>query len=615
MDSRIVCHLTHVNGTPVFTLPALGKKYKRVFGAHFFRKEQMWVFPAFYPYHEDVARDLQIVEPELEFDEDAQEHLSQCALVNKSAALVTNEEWFVTKPFEHQRQALEFTSHNLRCGLLLDMGLGKTKIIVDLLRLISGKALVLTPTVGLGTWVDEAEVHSGGGVRVICVKGTPKKKKEAIAAAADEDVDILVVSYDTAKSQAYQGLIFDTFDYGVIVADESHYLRGAFTARTKAARALASKASRRIILSGTPSLGNPLHLYGQLAFLGNYIPAKDYWTFKKHYLVTAKGNNKFVVGYKNLDMLHRKVHRISICRKSEDCLDLPERTIVDVPYEPSKEQRKLYNDLVEGALIDLGEDKLYESDNAAVVLGKLLQIMSGFLHLPAPPVCDGCEHVQQCVLNEIKPFTPACPIHSEPHERETKRLKQNPKLAALDELLDGILAEGSNKAIVWAYFREELNNIEAYLKDKDIKYIRIDGSNSRKGQEFSKHFNEDPSVRVWLGQVGTGVALTLNAASYMVYYGWTFRLDDYLQSMARNYRIGQEKKTFVYRLAAKGSIERFVMRALEAKLDLAETLTTRIDCALCDHNEKCLKDGIEPFTKGCIHKSRVDKKVIRPGKL
>ena len=613
MDSKIVCNFTYVNGTPVFTLPALGKKYKRVFGAHFFRKERLWVFPAFYPYHEDVVRDLQIVEPELEFDDEAKIHIEHCDRITNGVNPAWLDGFFVTKPFEHQKEALTFAHRNLRCGLLLDMGLGKTKIVVDLLRSIQAKALVLTPTVGLGTWMDEVVLHSGGKLHPVCVKGTPKKKKEAIAASVD--ADILVVSYDTAKSQAYQGLIFDTFDYDVIVADESHYLRGAFTARTKAARALASKASRRLILSGTPSLGNPLHLYGQLAFLGNYIPATDYWKFKKHYLVTAKGNDKFVVGYKNLDMLHRKVHRISICKKSEECLDLPERTMTDVPYEPSKEQRKLYNDLVDGALIDLGEDKLYESDNAAVTLQKLLQVMSGFLHLPDPPVCNECVHVQQCVLNDIKPFTPACPIHSEPHERETKRLKQNPKLAALDELLDGILAEEGNKAIVWAYFREELNNIEDHLKSKDIGYIRIDGSNSRKGHELSKRFNGDPSVRVWLGQVGTGVALTLNAAAYMVYYGWTFRLDDYLQSMARNYRIGQAAKTFVYRLVAKGSIERFVMRALEAKLDLAETLTTRIDCALCGHNEKCLKDGVEPFTKGCVHKSKVDRKVIRPGKL
>lgn len=613
MDTKIVCHLTHLNGTPVFVLPALGKKYKRVFGAQFFRKEHTWVFPAFYPYHEDVVRDLQIVEPELEFDTEAQEHIARCDFITNDSVMQFSDDFFVTQPYEHQVQALGFAYKNLRCGLLLDMGLGKTKIVVDLLRLINKKALVLTPTVGLGLWVDEIKIHSDSKLLALCVEGTPKKKKETIAAS--EGADVLVVSYDTAKSQAYQGLLFDTFPYDVIVADESHYLRGAFTARTKAAKALATKASRRIILSGTPSLGNLLHLYGQLAFLGNYIPARDYWTFKKHYLVMAKGSDKFVVGYKNLDLLHRKVHRISICRKSEECLDLPERTIVDVSYEPTVEQKKLYNDIVGGALIDLGNGELYEADNAAVILSKLLQVMSGFLHLPAPPVCDNCKRVQQCVLDNTKPFTPACPKYPEPHERETKRLKKNPKLEVLGDLLDGILVEEENKVIIWAYFREELNNVEAYLQNKGIGYIRIDGSNSGKGQEFSKQFNEDPSVKVWLGQVGTGVALTLNAASYTVYYGWTFRLDDYLQSLARNYRIGQEKKTFVYRLIAKRSIERFVMRALEAKLDLATMLTTRIDCVLCEHGERCLRDGVEPFGKGCIHKSRVDRKVIRPGKL
>jgi SNF2 family DNA or RNA helicase len=553
------------------------------------------------------------VEPEIEFDSEAMKHIEHCESVENTPDFEMPDDFFITEPYEHQKKALAFAYRNIRCGLLLDMGLGKTKIVVDLLRMLKKKALVLSPVVGLETWAHEVEVHSGGEMSAVCVKGTPKKKKDGIAASTE--CDVLVVGYDTAKGESYQHVILDSFPYEVIVADESHNLRGPFTARTKAAKALASKAFRRIILSGTPSLGNPMHLYGQLAFLGDYIPAETYWTFKKHYLVTAKGNDKFVVGYKNLDLLHRKVHRISLCKKKEECLDLPERTVIDITYDSTPEQRKMYNDLVDGALVDLGSGELYESDNAAVTLGKLLQVMSGFIHLPAPPVCDDCVNLQQCALEEIRPFTPACSEHPEPYERKTQRLKSSPKLDALDDLLDNILAEESNKVIVWAYFIEELDMIEERLREKDVGYIRIDGSNSRRGQELSKEFNEDPTTRIWLGQVGTGVALTLNAATYMVYYGWTFKLDSFLQSQDRNYRIGQEHPVFVYRMAARRSVEEFVMRALEAKLDLAETLVSRIDCVLCKHSSRCLEDGVEPFTKGCIHKSRVDKKVIRPSKL
>ena len=613
MDNKVICGLSNIRGTPIFFLPQRGKHLKSVFGATFIREQLMWVFPAFHPFLSDVVRDLQIVEPDIEFTPEAEQHIIDCETQSdKDTEALLKEFQFVTEPFDHQKDAIVFALQNLRCGIFHDMGLGKSKVVVDLLRHYKTKALVLTPTVGLGMWIHELSVHSDNTLVVLPVKGTAKKKKEVIAKA--NEADVLVVGYDTAKN--YHDQIFDQFDYNIIVADESHYLRGPSTARTKSAIGLASKAKRRIILSGTPSLGNPMHLYGQLSFLGKYIPAKDLWTFKRHYLIFAKGTGKrIVVGYKNLDMLNEKVQRIAVRRKKAECLDLPDRTITDVIFDPSTEQRKLYNKLVSGAIIELQNGELYEPELAAVVLQKMLQLMSGFLILPKPNICDDCFHLEGCVHNSVKPYTLACRKVQEPPPGEIQRLKSNPKLERLGELLESALENPEDKAIVWCYFREELNIVQEYLEEQDIKYIRVDGSNSSKGQEFSEKFNSDPEIRVWLAQDSTGVALTLTGAAYTIYFGLTYRLDDYLQSMDRNHRIGQNKPTFVYRLMAKNSILEFVAKALAEKQDIANTLSDKIECVFCEKSNECLSQDIEPFQKGCIHKSRVKRTITRPGKL
>lgn len=658
-EDKMRCGLTFLNRTPVFVLPQqAGQEAKRIFGATHVVQEGVWLFPAYYPYIEDVLHDFEIVYPEMEFSDNAQKQIDDARAVG--ARLEHGQlpdEMFITKPFDHQREGTKFMLEMLRCALFFDCGLGKTKTVIDALCQLKEKALVLSPVVGIKNWCREVETHSGGALSAIPLIGESERAREARLKAQREirklqkalkdepdnkeipvriaelkkassqrtaklvdiedskDADILAVSYDTAK--LYQEAIFTKFPYRIIVADESHYLRGTRSQRTKAAMALASKAYRRVLLSGTPTLGNPLHLFGQLQFLAPYIPATDYHTFQKHFLVrgTKRHNRRMVFGYKNLDLLNEKVQRVALRKTKEECLDLPPRTIIDVDFEITAEQKKFYNELIKYACVDLQDGKLYETDNAATVLQKLMQIVSGFLIVPPPEICDGCEYLQRCVDASIKPYSRDCQVHEGPPPTQIKRMKKCGKLEAFAELLESLLAEERNKVIVWCYFREELNIVEDHLVENDIKFVRVDGTNSRHVQKLADQFNDDPETRVYLAQVGTGVAITLNAAAYMVYYGLTYKLDEYLQSMDRNYRIGQEVPVFVYRMVDAKSVLAFVVRALEMKENLAETLTKKIDCLLCGLNAECAAKGVEPFSKDCLYQSKMKRVITRPNEL
>lgn len=617
---RTLCGLSHLHGTPVLVVPALAqnnRELKRVLGGVFLTAQAVWLFPAFLPYVNDVVRDLKIVLPDIEFSPEAQDHLTFCAdaearLSQRPIPLSYRDGFeFVTKPYEHQIEALNFALLMPRCGIFFDMGLGKTKVVVDLIRHEQEKTLVLTPIVGITTWFDEAELHSGGELKVGRLLGTPKKKRTVIESSPE--LDVLVAGYDTAKR--YYNEIINTFEYTTIVADESHNLRTSKSARTKGAVALSARAKRRILLSGTPSLGNPLHLWGQLQFLGKFIPATDFWTFRRFYTVTHKAQPKIIVGYKNLEMLSNKVGRVSIRRMKDDCLDLPSRQIIDIPFDVSAEQKKRYNELVDGACTMLQDGTMYEAAHSAAMIQKLLQILSGFFIVPPPSICDGCERLRACVDNDIKPYTKRCHVETQLPPQNVERLKSNPKLEALEGLLDSILAEDRNKVIVWGYFVAELDIIAELLEKKDIPYVRVDGTNSFKAQDIAKKFNATPELRVYLANISTGVALTLTSAAYTIYYGLTYKLDEYLQSLDRNYRLGQKEKVVAYRLIAEKSVLAYVAKALKNKLDIASTLVDRVDCLLCDRNVICLDKGTVPFSEGCIYNDRVNRVITRPQKL
>lgn len=611
MVFKPLCGLMYLRGTPVFVVPAAEmpeRTAKRIYGMTPLKTLGGWAFPAYQPYMEDVIHDMQLACPDIEFNKPAQDHINYVRQLPNS--LIRQDFEFITEPFDHQRFALEHLLRNSRAAVFYDCGIGKTKIILDLVRHENLRLLVLTPVVGLGVWLKEAGVHAKDAIAITAIQGKSRAEKTKIIeslrqSAKDPRPKVVLLGYDSAPH--YYTLICDNFDYNAIVADESHGLRDFGSRRTKCALALSSRAHRRIIMSGTPSLGDPMHLYSQLSFLGRYIPAPNYMTFRRWHLIPSKYNRHIIVGYKNLDLLNERVQRIAIRKTKDECLDLPERTIIDVPFELSAEQKKQYNSMVRSMSTELESGVVYEAAHAASALQKLLQMLSGFFILPPPPVCDGCQFVKACVDQKIKPYTRHCSVHPEAYPQKVERFKNSGKLAAMEELLDDVLLEKENKVIVWCHFTEELNIIEELLKTKKVGYLRVDGSNSQHAQTLADRFNTDPAIRVYLGQIATGVGLTLTSATYMVYFGLNYSLDAYLQSMDRNYRIGQKHKVVVYRLLSEGSVLEYVAKALAAKIDLAATLTTRISCVVCPNSFKCLQTDIKPFTKGCRYKERTQR--------
>ena len=642
-------------GSNIFTIVGDGPQHGRAFGAQRDKVGGRWVYPAYAPVGQQALADLRKIFGETLTLTPAAER--QSALLASVADAVANrtlpDVTLPVPPFEHQLEGLAYLYHNPRWALLWEPGVGKTKVLVDLKQMLPGKRmLVLAPRVVVSTWLKEVAFHSKGALKAVAVEGSAAKKKSIIRDY--KNYDVLIATYGTARTMGFPNLSqkamkvlessgrldvraasgvirkFGTpaaqltaaqrwiegtslrqiesemppqpaswlsdIDYDIIVADESHNIKLITSQQTKAALALSVKAERRYVMSGTPALGDPRHLFPQIKFLAPALMPEDWFAFSEKFLMHSAYNKHIVTGFKNLHIINQRVDKIAIRKRKDECLDLPDRHIVDVPFELTGEQKKMYNSLIADMSAQIatyvtsgGTSGMVEAQNAAVRLNKLSQVVSGFVYT-AGDVVEGIA-------------------------AQTHHFSDNPKLDAISELFDTIFEDPAHKVIVWCVYTPELDAVLGLLTKKNVGAVRLDGSNSGKSGAILKKFETDPDCRVLVGQIGTGVGFTANAAAYTIYYSLDWSLDKYLQSIDRNYRAGQTRKVTVYRLIAEGTVDYMKAKALDRKQDISTLMTQKATCVTCARQVACAEEGVELFKTGCLYRLGVSRPTAKPKAL
>jgi len=663
--------------TPVFAVHSRSEIWNRVYGATLDRLNNRWLFPAFPPFFKNVLHDLPLVHKGFTFSDEAQTWLNDLGTFDDYLEKAHNfESRSPHKAFEHQTQGLAELLYYYRWILRWEMGTAKTRVVLDALSMLGRKALVLSPLVGKDNWVDETELHTAGGLTAIAWKQREASRRSYLLETM-RDADICVVTYGAARNHGIPHLAptttkvfeenrhqptptlskvlkslnypakqkqfalefckgrktrdirqevdelkggrpqwFLDLPYDVVVLDESHRIKHIGSAQTKIAIRLTAKAQRRYLLTGTLSQGDPRHLYTQLRAVGKFVVPEERREFDARYLKKSPYNDRIVIGFKNLHVLNERVNAVSSEKRLEDCVDLPARRDEDLYFDLTSQQRNDYNYAVKAAAIERPNAEPYELQHRAIQLMKLLQISSGFLYIPQEDdICDGCTNLQKCVEKGIQPGAPNCIQKDSPRAqtKETLRYSPNPKLELLAEKLTDLHDNPEVKSIIWANFDAELDDIEERLKKMKLPYVRVDGKTTKKVQEHARNFQENPDCKIYLAQQKTGIAITLTAAKYMFFYSRSWSLEDWLQARGRNFRVGQTKKTVVYRLIGRGGIEENQMTTLDRKVEVNKMLTSKINCYLCKNYEECTVNDIEPWTKRCLFTTNVKKEIVKAG--
>jgi SNF2 family DNA or RNA helicase len=167
------------------------------------------------------------------------------------------------------------------------------------------------------------------------------------------------------------------------------------------------------------------------------------------------------------------------------------------------------------------------------------------------------------------------------------------KLAALDELLEVILAEGDS-VLVFSQFVEMCALIRTHLSSRGVRTLFLHGSlpaGRRSGMVAA--FQRGEAQVFLLSLKAGGVGLNLTQASHVIHYDrwWNPAVED--QASDRAHRIGQERPVQIHRLICEGTLEDRVAEVLRRKRALAEAVVGEGESWIGQLSDEELRDLVE----------------------
>tara|TARA_R100001369_G_scaffold5087_1_gene14615 strand:+ start:168 stop:1634 length:1467 start_codon:yes stop_codon:yes gene_type:complete len=463
---------------------------------------------------------------------------------------------FKFNPFDHQLKALEVGCDLPEFGYFMEMGTGKSKVLIDNMGMLyqQGKinfALVIAPKGVYRNWVaKEIPEHMSDDIphRVIrWVSGPNKKQKEEMRSVQDtfDGLTIFVMnveSFSSVKGQTAGSWMAKVFGgNGLIAIDESTTIKNHKAKRSKMLMKIGIQFKYRRLLTGSPVTKSPMDIYSQCEFLRPGLLGYDsYYAFQGRYAVTQRrsmGAQAFqqIVGYKNLDELTESIDKYSFRVLKKDCLDLPEK-IYTVRYVTlTDEQHKMYSLLQQQAMLLFDDGEMVSAPAVITQMLRIQQVMSGHLKTD-----DG----------EMKYF---------PSRR----------MDALEEITE----EHQGKAIIWSRFRYDIIQITEMLNKKfgqgtAASYFG-DTSDEDRAAAVLNFQNPDHPLRFFIGNPATaGYGLTLTEANLVVYYANDFNLETRIQSEDRAHRIGQKNNVTYVDLISEGTLDEKIVESLRNKINI-----------------------------------------------
>ena len=458
---------------------------------------------------------------------------------------------YKTKPFQHQRDALNAGGLHLDYAYFMEMGTGKTKVAIDNAAFMKKNmwidwVIVIAPNSVYRNWIDEIQKHSDANVIHVhkdkSIYGDMVRHPERALKWFLINVEALSHKSGVEKLKS---LLTRKNCRHLMILDESTTIKNRSAKRTRNICKLGKLADYRRILTGSPITKSPLDLYTQCEFLSPQLLGFDsFFTFRARYAVMQQiemGGRQmlFPKYYTNLDELTEKLKTFSFRVRKKDCLDLPDKLYTVRKINLTVKQAEIYNRLKKFAYATINQDEVSFANKLTEIL-RLHQVTNGFVKSD-----DGT----------IQIFDD-CP--------------------KLKELMD-ILEDTEGKFIIWANYVQNIKTIIKKLKEKyganSVVSIFGEVSTEDRQQAVTK-FQNDNSCRFFVGNPSTGgYGLTLTSASYVVYFSNSYNLEVREQSEDRAHRIGQDKNVTYIDLIAENTIDEFIVSALDKKLKLsAETL-------------------------------------------
>ena len=489
---------------------------------------------------------------------------------------------FKLSPDPHQLKYLQEHAQDKAFGLLWQMGVAKSKAVIDNACLLykQGKingVLIVAPTgVDLNWLLEELPKHIPDSIRKESRIFRFSSKKAKTKASKEEckwiqehwGLSWLILNYDAFMTMDGKEVALSFCDKREVfyILDESSVIKTPKAKRTQRIVRTAWRAKYRRILEGTPITNGAIDIYKQVEFLDPTFWKRHGWdsplAFKTYFHEYAdkpqtywyrdkttgtmkKTEVQVCVGYKNLEELNRLIQPITSRLLKKDVLNLPPKIYEPRYFELSREQRELYDKLAKEFCIELEKDEgVITAPLAIVRMLRLHQISCGYV-----------------------------PIETEDPEDEPLYVipGQNPRLNALEDLIDTI----TTPTIIWCKYRLDMKLIKEVFKRKAnrCKVAVYDAQESEEAKLKAKQDFQEGRVD-WLLTTQSAMSRghTLHRAENCIYYSNGMNLAMRQQSEDRAHRRGVEHPVTYIDLLGENTIDKRIMLNLCSKMDTSDAI-------------------------------------------
>lgn len=433
-------------------------------------------------------------------------------------------------PHDYQKYAINYILTHPVAGIFLDMGLGKTSIALTALDALLfdyfeiHKVLIIAPLrVAKNTWSAEIEKWQHlKDLKYSIVVGTESERLSAL----NQQADIYIINRENVQWLVEKSGI--SFDFDMLIIDELSSFKNWQSKRFRSLMKVRPKVKRIVGLTGTPSSNGYMDLFAEFRLLdmgerlGRFIGQ-----YRNAYFKPDKMNGPIVYSYKLLpgaeQQIYSKIADITISMKSTDYLNMPKLVSSEYEVYLDEKEKKKYEELKKELILQLPDGEVTAA-NAASLSGKLCQMANGAIYTEDGTVLE---------------------IHDK-------------KLEALEDIVEA--ANGKPILLIY-WFRHDMDRIVKKLNELEVPFEKLDTDAS------IKKWNNGELPVALLHPMSAGHGLNLqNGGSTIIWFGLTWSLELYQQTIARLWRQGQSANTVVVQhIITKGTIDERVLKALSQK--------------------------------------------------
>ena len=439
----------------------------------------------------------------------------------------------------YQRHCVEHIMSHPECGLLLEMGLGKTIASLTALNLLLfdtfeiKKPLIIAPlNVAKYTWQDEIDNWAHlKHLKLGKILGDEKSRSKALNSPAD----IYIINRENVAWLV--GKVGSAWSFDMLILDELTSFKSSKAIRFKALKQIRPLVKRVVGLTGTPSPNGYIDLWSQIFLLDQ---GERLGKFKTHFIdrfftvdpkTVYSGYPKQIPRDFSLEAIQGLIGDICISMKSEDYLELPGRVHRIINVHLSDAEMQAYEEFEKSQIMLLPEGEAISVANAAALRGKLVQFANGAIY----------------------------------DENRAYHVVHDAKLDMLEELVD----VATSPVLIFYRFKHDLDRMQKRLKSYAPRLLT---------SEKDKNDWNEGKIKVLLAHpASAGHGLNLQkGGNNVIWFGDPDSLELYQQANARLDRQGQVKQVIIQHMATVGTIDEAIAQALIGKADVQEALMQAI---------------------------------------